>query len=84
VTLSAATLEVVHVPHPPVEAVIALSIAFVAAEIVRMDRGLEGITVRAPWMVARVAAVSGVTVECLWAGRKTVAERQGYERDRGG
>jgi phage terminase large subunit-like protein len=51
-TLSAATLGVVHVPQPPVEAVIALSIVFVAAEIVRMDRSLEGITARAPWIVA--------------------------------
>ena len=51
-TLSAATLGYVHVPQPPVEAVIALSIVFVAAEIVRMQRGLEGITARAPWIVA--------------------------------
>jgi hydrogenase/urease accessory protein HupE len=52
VTLTAATLGLVHVPQPPVEAVIALSIVFVAAEIVRMNRGLEGITARAPWTVA--------------------------------
>ena len=51
-TLSAATLGLVHVPQPPVEAVIALSIVFVAAEIVRMDRGIESITARAPWIVA--------------------------------
>ena len=51
-TLSAATLGFVHVPQPPVEAVIALSIVFVAAEIVRMHRGLESITARAPWLVA--------------------------------
>jgi hydrogenase/urease accessory protein HupE len=51
-TLSAATLGFVHVPQAPVEAVIALSIVFVAAEIVRMRRGLEGITARAPWIVA--------------------------------
>ena len=52
ITLSAATLGFVHVPQPPVEAVIALSIVFVAAEIVRMHRGVEGITARAPWIVA--------------------------------
>jgi hydrogenase/urease accessory protein HupE len=52
ITLSAATLGFVHVPQPPVEAVIALSIVFVAAEIVRMHRGLESITARAPWLVA--------------------------------
>ena len=51
-TLTAATLGVVHVPQRPVEAVIALSIVFVAAEIVRLHRGQETITARAPWLVA--------------------------------
>ena len=51
-TLTAATLGWVHIPPPPVEAVIALSIVFVAAEIVRQRRGIEGITARAPWVVA--------------------------------
>jgi hydrogenase/urease accessory protein HupE len=51
-TLTAATLGLVHVPQRPVEAVIALSIVFVAAEIVRIHRGLESITSRAPWLVA--------------------------------
>jgi hypothetical protein len=51
-TLTAATLGLVHVPQAPVEAVIALSIVFVAAEILRQHRGLEGITARAPWVVA--------------------------------
>ena len=51
-TLTAATLGFVHVPQRPVEAVIALSIVFVAAEIVRMRRGVESITARAPWLVA--------------------------------
>ena len=52
ITLTAATLGFVHVPQRPVEAVIALSIVFVAAEIVRIHRGLESITYRAPWLVA--------------------------------
>jgi hydrogenase/urease accessory protein HupE len=52
ITLTAATLGFVHVPQRPVEAVIALSIVFVAAEIVRIQRGLESITARAPWVVA--------------------------------
>ena len=52
VTLTGATLGFVHVPQRPVEAVIALSIVFVAAEIVRMRRGIKSITVSAPWMVA--------------------------------
>jgi len=52
VTLTAATLGFVHVPQRPVEAVIALSIVFVAAEIVKVRRGIKSITASAPWMVA--------------------------------
>jgi hydrogenase/urease accessory protein HupE len=52
ITLIAATLGWVHVPGPPVEAMIALSIVFVAAEIVRGVRGKPGLTARAPWIVA--------------------------------
>ena len=51
-TLAAATLGFVHVPGPPVEASIALSIVFVAAEVVRGRRGTPGLTARAPWVVA--------------------------------
>jgi len=51
-TLTAATLGFVHVPQRPVEAVIALSIVFVAAEIVHVHRGADSITARAPWLVA--------------------------------
>ena len=51
-TLVAATLGWVHVPGPPVEAVIALSIVFVAAEAVHGLQGRPGITARAPWIVA--------------------------------
>lgn len=52
ITLAAATVGVVHVPQAPVEATIALSIAFVAAEIVHLQRGVVRITVRAPWVIA--------------------------------
>jgi hydrogenase/urease accessory protein HupE len=52
ITLVAATLGWVHVPGPPVEAMIALSIVFVAAEIVHGLRGRPGLTARAPWVVA--------------------------------
>jgi hypothetical protein len=45
-------LGVVHVPGPPVEACIALSIVFVAAEIVHGRQGKPGLTARAPWVVA--------------------------------
>jgi len=51
-TLAAATLGFVHVPAAPVEATIALSIAFVAAEIVHARRGIISLTERKPWIVA--------------------------------
>jgi hydrogenase/urease accessory protein HupE len=51
-TLAAATLGFLHVPGPPVEACIALSIVFVAAEIIRSRQGKSGLTERAPWVVA--------------------------------
>ena len=52
ITLAAATLGFVHVPGPPVEAMIALSIVFVASEVVHGYRGRPGLTQRAPWVVA--------------------------------
>lgn len=52
ITLALATLGLVRVPQQPVEAVIALSIVFVAAEIVRARRGDAGLAARAPWLVA--------------------------------
>jgi hypothetical protein len=52
ITLGLATLDLVSVPIAPVEAVIALSIVFVAAEIVRSRSGRPGITARMPWLVA--------------------------------
>jgi hydrogenase/urease accessory protein HupE len=51
-TLAGATLGFVHVPGPPVEAGIALSIVFVAAEIVHSRQGRIGLTERFPWIVA--------------------------------
>ena len=39
-------------PPAPVEAVIALSIVFVAAEIVHSRQGRPGLAERAPWVVA--------------------------------
>ncbi len=52
ITLALATLGFVNVPGPPVEACIALSIVFVAAEIVRSRSGQPGLTERAPWLIA--------------------------------
>jgi hypothetical protein len=66
VTLAAATLGFVHVPPAPVEAVIALSILFLASELARRETALQGatqvqagagaasadLTERFPWIVA--------------------------------
>ena len=53
-TLFAATLGWVRVPGPPVEAMIALSIVFVATEIVHGAQGRSALTCRYPWTVAFV------------------------------
>ena len=52
ITLSLATLGMVHVPGLPVEASIALSILLLACEIVRLQRRQESLTARWPWLVA--------------------------------
>ena len=51
-TLGAAALGLVHVPQQPVEAVIALSIVFVACEIVSVGRGEPSLAQRWPWVIA--------------------------------
>jgi hydrogenase/urease accessory protein HupE len=51
-TLAGATLGWVNLPGPPVEAAIALSIAFVASEIIHSRRGEPGLAERYPWVVA--------------------------------
>jgi hypothetical protein len=51
ITLSLATLGVLHIPAPPVEACIALSILLLASEILRYGIG----TVAAFWFVERLA-----------------------------
>ncbi len=52
ITLAAATLGYVHVPGPPLEAGIALSIMFVGVEVLRSRRGETSLTLRQPWLVA--------------------------------
>jgi len=52
ITLSLATLGVVQVSGPPVEATIALSILLLACEIVRLQRGEPSMTAQWPWVVA--------------------------------
>ena len=53
-TLVAATLGWLALPPPPVEAVIALSVAYLAREIVLGWRGQGSLTQRRPWLVAFV------------------------------
>lgn len=52
VTLVAATLGLIEVPARPVEAAIALSIVFVASEIVHRRAGRPGLAEKYPWVVA--------------------------------
>ena len=52
ITLGLTTLGAIHVPGPPVEATIALSILLLAAEIARLSRGQPSLTSRFPWAVA--------------------------------
>ena len=52
ITLAASTLGWVRLAQQPVEAVIALSIVFVAGEIAHEQRGGGGLTRRWPWLVA--------------------------------
>lgn len=52
ITLALAALGWAHIPQAPVEAVIALSIMFIAAEIARQSGPENDFTKRAPWVVA--------------------------------
>jgi hydrogenase/urease accessory protein HupE len=53
ITLAAATLGIVHVPAAPVEASVALSIVFLARELLAADGGdYRGVTHSYPWIVA--------------------------------
>ncbi len=51
-TLAAASLGFVDVPSAPVEAMIALSIMFLASELAQDRMGRPGLTSRYPWIVA--------------------------------
>lgn len=52
ITLALVALDVVHVPAPPVEAVVALSIVFLAREKLALDQGRVSLAVRKPWLIA--------------------------------
>jgi hydrogenase/urease accessory protein HupE len=51
-TIAGATLGFVYLPQQPVEAIIALSIVFLALEIVYKKKGKVGLTFQYPWIVA--------------------------------
>ena len=67
-TLAAATLGYVHIPQQPIEAVIALSILFLASEIIHTRQGRPGVAHRLPWLVA---FVFGLLHGCGFAGALT-------------
>lgn len=52
ITLAAATLGLLWLPAAPVEATIALSILFLASELVKVNRGQPSLTASYPWLVA--------------------------------
>ena len=52
ITLAGSSLGLLYLPQKPVEAVIALSILFLAVEIVNEKKGIRGITSQYPWIVA--------------------------------
>lgn len=52
ITLTVATLGFVHVPSAPVEATIALSIVFLARELLAGEAGRSTVTRSYPWLVA--------------------------------
>ncbi len=54
ITLVGTTLGLIGLPQAPVEALIALSIVFLALEIVKQRPDRKGLTERAPWIVAFV------------------------------
>jgi hydrogenase/urease accessory protein HupE len=52
ITLALATLGVVNMPAAPTEAIIALSILFLATEIIHKHNGQISLTERQPWVIA--------------------------------
>ena len=54
ITLAASAVGLVHVPSAVIEALVALSIVFVAAELARSGQGEPGLTRRWPWLIAFV------------------------------
>jgi hypothetical protein len=68
-TLAVATFGYVNVPAVPLNAAIALSIFFLAPEIIRQWRGETSLTIRHPWAVAFVfGLLHGVGFACALTG----------------
>jgi len=71
VSLTLATLGFVHVPPAPVEGVIALSILFVAYEVLRKHENPQGLAQRKPWLVAfSFGLLGGWTSTKPWTARR--------------
>jgi hypothetical protein len=52
ISLALATLGILTIPEKPLSAVIALSIVFLAWELIRSEKGIESLTIRNPWVVS--------------------------------
>jgi len=52
ISLALATLGVLTIPEKPLSAVIALSIIFLAWELIRAEKGIDSLTIRNPWVVS--------------------------------
>jgi hypothetical protein len=52
ITLASAALGLVHFPSAVIEALVAMSILFLASELVRARQGEASLTVRYPWLIA--------------------------------
>jgi len=52
ITLGIATFDLIHVPQAPVEAVIALSIVYLAREYLMLKKGAKSLTAQYPWVIA--------------------------------
>ena len=69
ISLGAAAFGIVGIPERPLNACIALSIVFVAVEIVKQQRGELGLTARYPWAVASAfGLVHGIGFASALAG----------------
>ncbi len=52
ITLATAALGLVHFPSAVIEALVAMSILFLASELIRARQGEDSLTVRYPWLIA--------------------------------